>query len=509
MQYQNPIISGYNPDPTICRVGEDFYIMNSTFEFFPGVPIYHSTNLANWELTGYALTRESQLELKGCRASGGIYAPTLRYHDGFFFMTTTNVSGKGNFIVHTDDIRGEWSEPAWVAQGGIDPSLLFDDDGKVYFCSTGSDNGIQAICMCEVDPFTGEMLTASKPICRGTGGRFVEGPHLYKIRGMYYLMTAEGGTEYGHMETIFRSSSPWGPYESCPHNPILTHRDTMKEEIKCTGHADIVEDQNGNWWLVALGIRPLVTEENRVLLHNLGRETFLAPLTWDENGWPHVGNNGMFDLIMDGPLPGEAPKPVNRDFQTDFEETAPNLHFSYIRNPYMENYQFRPQESSLLLKGTEKTLSCGDDSPTFIGVRQKEFAVSATARLRASSLHEGGRAGITAYYNDSYHYDLFLERRQDGYYICLNKRVHDIEVLTNEQKISCPEPLELRIEADKTYYSFSFRIGKEKDFILLGKGMTAGLCTECTHTMTFTGVFIGLYAVETEAVFDSFQVLTE
>lgn len=161
MKYQNPIISGYNPDPTICRVGNDFYIMNSTFEFFPGVPIYHSTNLVNWELVNFALKNDSQLELTGCPASGGIYAPTLRYHNGLFFMTTTNVSTKGNFIVHTDNILGDWSEPVWVAQGGIDPTLLFDDDGTVYFCSTSFENGKEGISMCEVNPFTGEMLTES------------------------------------------------------------------------------------------------------------------------------------------------------------------------------------------------------------------------------------------------------------------------------------------------------------------------------------------------------------
>lgn len=508
MKYQNPIISGYNPDPTICRVGNDFYIMNSTFEFFPGVPIYHSTNLVNWELVNFALKTDRQLELKGCPASGGIYAPTLRYHDGLFFMTTTNVSTKGNFIVHTDDIYGDWSEPVWVAQGGIDPTLLFDDDGKVYFCSTSFENGKEGISMCEVNPFTGEMLTESKMICTGSGGRFAEGPHMYKINGWYYLMLAEGGTEYGHMETMFRSKSPWGPFEGCPHNPILTHRDTMKEDIKCTGHADIVEDQNGNWWLVSLGIRPLVTQTNRVLLHNLGRETFLAPLHWDEDGWPHVGNQGTYDVIMDGPLPGEPPLPVDRSFQTDFDEDTLSLHLTYIRNPYRENYQLKAEESKLVLYGTEKTLSCDNDSPTFIGVRQKEFDICATAKMKIDPQNEKEFGGITAYYNDSYHYDLFLTKKEDGYYVCLGKRVHDIEVVTNQQKIDCQGEVELRIEADKSYYYFSYRCG-EGDFIPLGKGMTAGLCTECTHTMTFTGVFIGLYAVNTAAEFDRFEVLVK
>ena len=274
MKYRNPIISGYNPDPSICRVGEDYYIVNSSFEFYPGVPVYHSRNLVNWELEGYCLTEESQLDLHGCRPSGGIYAPTIRYHQGIFFMTTTNTSGKGNFIVHTTDMKKGWSEPAWVDQGGIDPSLLFDDDGTVYFASTSMDSeGKTGIFLCQVNPFTGERLTESVVISRGCGGRYAEGPHLYKWFGKYYLMLAEGGTEYGHMETILRSDSPYGPFEACPHNPILTHRDDMREEIYCTGHADMIEDHNGNWWLVCLAIRPCQEKKDRVLLHNLDRKS--------------------------------------------------------------------------------------------------------------------------------------------------------------------------------------------------------------------------------------------
>ena len=179
MKYRNPIISGYNPDPSICRVGEDYYIVNSSFEFYPGVPVYHSRNLVNWELEGYCLTEESQLDLHGCRPSGGIYAPTIRYHQGTFFMTTTNTSGKGNFIVHTTDMKKGWSKPAWVDQGGIDPSLLFDDDGTVYFASTSMDSeGKTGIFLCQVNPFTGERLTESVVISRGCGGRYAEGPHL-------------------------------------------------------------------------------------------------------------------------------------------------------------------------------------------------------------------------------------------------------------------------------------------------------------------------------------------
>ena len=196
MKYTNPIIPGFNPDPSICRVGEDFYLVTSTFEFFPGVPIYHSKNLVNWELINYCLTEDSQLPLEDAVVSKGIYAPTIRYQDGVFFMTTTNVSTGGHFIVHTKDVYGKWSEPAYVDQGGIDPSLFWDDDGTCYFVSNGLDeNDKVSIYLCQVNPFTGEKYTETKLISYGCGGRYPEAPHIYKRNGYYYLMLAEGGTE--------------------------------------------------------------------------------------------------------------------------------------------------------------------------------------------------------------------------------------------------------------------------------------------------------------------------
>ena len=255
MQFRNPIIPGYNPDPSITRVGDTFYLVNSSFEFFPGVPIRESKNLVNWAFTGYVLDRESQLPLDGSRPSGGIFAPTIRYHDGMFYMITTNVNlmptGHPNFIVHAEDPAGPWSEPAWISQVGIDPSIFFDDDGSCWYTGTGDDgNGRQGIVCFKLDPMTGEILSDKKIISHGSGGKCPEGPHLYKKDGWYYLMLAEGGTEFGHMETIGRSRTIDGPYEFCPNGPILTARDDNGNgsPIQCTGHADIVDDANGNWW---------------------------------------------------------------------------------------------------------------------------------------------------------------------------------------------------------------------------------------------------------------------
>lgn len=500
MQYQNPIIPGYNPDPSICRVGDDFYLVTSTFEFFPGVPIYHSKNLVNWELVNYCLTTDTQLPLQGCRPSGGIYAPTIRYHDGMFYMVTTNVTHKGNFIVHTDDIRGQWSEPAWVKQGGIDPSLFWDEDGTCYFVSNGSDKGERGIYLCKINPLTGEMLTPSRLISKGCGGKAAEAPHIYKRDGWYYLMLAEGGTEYGHMETMQRAKEIFGPYEEGPRHPILTHRednsDYLSTAIQATGHADIIEDQNGNWWLVCLAIRPI----GHVMLHNIGRETFLAPLVWDEAGWPIVGNEGRIRLVMDAPLPGPAPTPVSHNFSDGFDGETLDLNWNFVRNPERKRYIL--QDSCITLHGGETTLSTPGGSPTMIALRQQAFVVSAEAKM-AGPVAMGQKSGLTAFYNHSAHYDLFVTQKEDGCYICLGKQVYDIDCVTASQKIDYQGEIELKVDSDNMWYTFSFRLPGGQ-WAELGRGMTAPLCTEATCMMTFTGTFIGLFSERGKISFDSF-----
>jgi len=275
--YTNPVIPGGFPDPSICRVGDYYYTVHSTFEYFPGVPIFHSKDLVHWRQIGYCLTRESQLPLRKMRPGGGIYAPTLRYHDGLFYMITTNVDGGGNFYVTAKDPTGPWSEPVWLDKEGIDPSLLFDDNGKIYYTRhVGQADGYIAQTLLNIGE--GKLEGELKKIWGGTGGIWPEGPHLYKINGKYYLMISEGGTSYGHMITIARSDSPWGPFEPNPDNPILTHKDREGNQFRALGHGDLVETPDG-WWIVFLGIRPQGGHYN-----HLGREMFLAPLEWNEDG---------------------------------------------------------------------------------------------------------------------------------------------------------------------------------------------------------------------------------
>ncbi|MDE6528437.1 MAG: glycoside hydrolase family 43 protein, partial [Muribaculaceae bacterium] len=385
--YRNPVIRGFYPDPSVCRVDSDYYLVNSSFQFFPGVPLWHSRDLVNWQQIGNVLNRPSQLPLKGANAWLGIYAPTLRHHNGVFYMITTNVgnapTGSGNFLVTATDPQGPWSEPVWLEQGGIDPSLFFED-GKCYMTSNPGDG----IWMCEIDPATGRQLTESTLLWQGTGGRYPEAPHIYKRNGWYYLLIAEGGTEMGHKVTIARSRNIYGPYESNPANPILTHfcRQAQSNPIQGTGHADFVEAHDGSWWLVCLAFRTQANSQ-----HLLGRETFLAPVTWDADGWPVVNGNGTISLDMEVPtlpLQPTAPEQTTIDFRSD---NALGPEWVYLRNPYPDNYRLTPQGLELI--GTAEGL-CSTDSPTFVARRQQDIDMATVATLQLTDTRPGAEAGL-------------------------------------------------------------------------------------------------------------------
>ena len=511
MKYRNPIIPGFYPDPSICRVGEDYYLVNSSFEFFPGVPIFHSRDLMNWEQIGHVLTRKSQLLLDGSYTSGGIFAPTLRYHDGRFYMITTNMNQAAapgrypmlNFIVHTDDIYGVWSEPAVVEHAGIDPSLFWDDDGRCYYIGTHFlQDGSQCIGQFEIDPDTGAKLSETRGIWAGSGGKCPEGPHMYKIGGTYYLMVAEGGTEWGHMETIARADNVWGPFEGCPHNPIVTNRNLAPsfvemmrpeyQELGCIGHADLVDDESGNWWLVMLGVRP-----SRNQLHHIGRETMLAPVEW-KDGWPIVNGGRPISVEMEGPdtpfvcvSEGWA-KQSDYRFEESFAELSESdgghgevklpARWVFLRNPVEENYRL---DGGLLLRAGEDML---DDmgSPTAVFVRQQAMAVTAEAVLEFDSGDEHAQAGITVFHTNEHHYDLIVTRRGSGRAALLYRRAGDLEAWS--EPVTLPEtgPVTLRITADKLHYEFYANEQK------VGEGRTQLLSTEMMFG-TFTGCLFGLF----------------
>ena len=291
------------------------------------------------------------------------------------------------------------------------------------------------------------------------------------------------------MVTVQRAKNIYGPYEKCPHNPIVTHRDAPDATFQATGHADIVEDQNGNWWLVCLGIRPLP----HLMLHNLGRESLLAPLTWREDGWPTVGNNRLIDAEMDGPLPGPAPHPVSFDFEDCFENDKLHLRWNFLRNPNRECY--RPEKGRLLLVGGEYDLSATNGSPTMIAARQQAFCIEATAQLEGD-IQIGQCAGLTAFYNSDYHYDILITKETDGHYVCLRKRVADIDVTVARQRIDYKDAIRFKMISDKEWYKFYYEA--DGMFVELGRGRATLLCTEMTHTMTYTGTYWGIFTEKGE-----------
>jgi len=479
MKFINPVIPGFHPDPSICRAGEDYYLVTSSFEYFPGVPLFHSKDLIHWRQIGHCLTRKSQFSLEKVRSSGGIYAPTIRHHGGTFYMATTNITAGGNFYVRTEDPFGEWSEPVRVDQGGIDPSLFFDDDGKVYFSSTGKD----CIAQSEIDIKTGKRLSEVKEIWPGTGGSYPEGPHLYKINGTYYLMIAEGGTEYGHMETIARSNSPWGPFEGCPGNPILTHRSTASP-IQATGHADLIKAHDGSWWMVFLGIRP----NGHPYCHHLGRETFLAPVKWSDGGWPIVGSGGKVfleteaDCLPTHPWKREGPR-------DDFEGGRFGLQWNFLRNPREEDLSLKERPGWLRIRGSKVSLN-DIDSPAFVGRRQEHFDCSVTTLLDFSPGSENEEAGLTVLINERHHYELAVTLTGRKRSVMVRRRIGGLAA-----KVACRDIgsglLKLRIDADRNMYRFSYALNDD-DFKPLAEARTRYLSTEIAGG--WTGVYLGMYA---------------
>ena len=497
--YRNPVLTGFHPDPSICRVGDTFYMVTSTFEYYPGIPVYESRDLVHWACIGHCLTRREQLDLESCPPSGGLYAPTIRYWKGTFYVVSTCVSGKGNFVVSAKDPKGPWSAPVWLQTGGIDPSLYFEGE-RVYFTSNEDSKGSPGIYLCQIDLNTGKRLSDEVLISKGCIGRFPEAPHIYRIRGEYYLLMAEGGTEYGHMVTIQRSGSIWGPYVPCPENPILTHRNMEDMRITCTGHGDLTDDRNGNWWMVLLGVRTLSDETGIRMLHNLGRGTFLAPVFW-ENSWPRVGNSGRLALKMAGPLPrGNGPgadktEPSGKERGWHGLDTAFDLeHFSreylFLRNPVKENYRFLSGEGILCLRGTGQLLSQRLSRPTMLAVRQKEFRVRACVCL-SPPYEDGLCCGLTAFYNWEHHYEICVVREDGRLFVRLRRQIYDLQTVTGQAQV--PEgDVRLELEADRRQYSFFYQ-GEDGARRLLGSGAAAALCSEVTRDMSFTGTLLGVF----------------
>ena len=478
--YNNPVIKGFYPDPSICRVKDDYYLVNSSFEYFPGIPLWHSKDLINWEQIGNCLTRPSQLPMQHTGASGGTFAPTIRYNNGVFYMITTNAYGWHNFFVYTSDLLKGWSEPVFVDQGGVDPSLFFDDDGKCYY----SGESKAGICLFELDIKTGKKLTASKVVWTGTGDRYPEGPHIYKVKGWYYLMIAEGGTEYNHMITISRSKSIWGPYESNPKNPILSHKwaETEANPIQGTGHGDLVQAVDSTWWITFLGFRP---QQGRY--HVLGRETFMAPLEWVDE-WPVVNNTGTVDLKMK--IKNHKLYPVRNNSKMEtFNSATLSPYWLFLRNPYADDWSLTQRPGWLRLNGSAITLD-SLASPAFVGRRQQHFEFNATTLVDFKPTISTEEAGITALASNQNRYEIAIRREGNHRSVFVRFKLGCISNEAAREEI--PDGLVyLRISGKGLYYFFSYSLDN-KNFKTIAKANTRFLSAEVVGG--FTGVVLGMYA---------------
>lgn len=479
MKYQNPILRGMYPDPSVCRYQDKYYMVCSSFQYFPGVPLFESDDMVNWKQIGHCLTRPSQVELNGVRSSGGIFAPTIRCHNGRFYMVTTNDSFALNFYVYTDDIYGEWSEPIPVDQDGIDPTLFFED-GRSYFISNGNDeNGKGCIQMCEIDIETGKKKTESKILWQGTGGRFLESPHLYRFGEYYYLVEAEGGTEYGHMANYARSKSIWGPYEAYPNNPVLTNRNLGGYQIQAAGHGDILEDANGNWWFVHLAFRQIHQWQT---YHHLGRETCLVPVHWQDDGWFTMGDDQTCRMEYDMP-DSVTFAPQNFSYRKTFETLSPKNDWIFMRTPDMKNYRFL--DDHIELCGTEVTLN-DVASPTFTGVRQTEFDIDLTCTLEPN----GQECGITFYMDELHHYEIVTKPAKDNQTaVFVRQTIGCVSQESEAQLVDGKAAIHVAGEAQQYHFYAVTKDGKKH----LADAYTRYLSSEVAGG--FTGVIIGLYAV--------------
>jgi alpha-N-arabinofuranosidase len=504
--FRNPILAGFYPDPSVVRVDDEYYMVTSTFAWYPGVPIFRSTDLVNWTQIGHVLDRPSLLPVEGLGVSRGVFAPTLRHHDGLFYMINTLVDAGGNFYVTAADPAGPWSDPVWLPEiQGIDPSLFFDDDGRTYVVHNGPPgyeplyHGHQAIWIQELDLAAGKLvgehtLLVDAGVDPSTQPIWVEAPHLFKVDGWYYLIAAEGGTEFYHSEVVFRSRDPFGPYQPGPVNPILTQRTLDPERpfpVIATGHADFVETPAGDWWAVFLACRPYQED-----LYNTGRETFLLPVTW-QDGWPMILDPSQpVPLVLPVPdLPVAEPSPTSQSgnftWRDEFDGAEVDLAWNALRGPWDAWLDLVSSPGAATLAASSERLS-GTSTPAFLARRQQHASFSATTSMRLPR-HPGISAGIAAFQNESHHFYFGVRRSGDQWSVFLERAAGEPPTAIAEKSLAAAEELiELRIEADGRPYSFAYRLGSG-DWLTLAENVDGSiLSTEVARG--FVGTYVGLHA---------------
>ncbi|MEF9477851.1 glycoside hydrolase family 43 protein [Chryseobacterium sp. 1B4] len=515
-EFYSPILQGCYPDPSITRKGEDYYLVNSSFSMFPGVPIFTSKDLVNWKQVGHVLDRPSQLKVEKSGVSHGIYAPDIKYNkhnDTFYMITTQFAGGIGNMVVKTKDPAKGWSEVQKLNFEGIDPSIFFDDDGKAYIVhndappqGTEQYNGHRVIKMWDYDLEKDQVVAGSDKIIVNGGVDlsqkpiWIEGPHIYKKNGKYYLMCAEGGTGGNHSEVIFMSDSPKGPYVPAGNNPILTQRyfpKDRKEKVDWAGHADLVETPDGQYYGVFLAIRP--NEKNRV---NKGRETFILPVDW--SGKYPVFQNGLV------PMKPKLKLPAGVQNQTGQNGFLPNGNFTYTDKLTDKNLDFRwiamrgPRESFITVtKNGVKVNPFATNikalapvSALFHRLQHESFETSVTLDFKPKSEKE--LAGITCYQSETFNYVFGITKKDKDFYIVLERTEKGQSKLIASEKISLSKPVKLQVVADKDEHSFNYSLDG-KSYKNLG-GPVSGDILSTDVAGGFTGSLIGLYSTSSNDI---------
>ena len=480
MKYRNPILPGFHPDPAICRVKDTYYLVTSSFEYFPCLPVYRSKDLVHWELVRYCITNPAWSGLEDVRCSQGYWALAIAYANGRFYVSATRMTDQGpqNVLLWAERAEGPWSQPIPTPMGGIDPALFFEQ-GKAYLLTNQeSEMHVRGISIAQIEPETGRLLSPVAFLWAGSGGKFPEGPHLYHIGPWYYLLVAEGGTQFTHMATVARSRNLLGPYEGYAGNPVLTNMQ-CSNGISCVGHADLFQDAAGHWWFVCLGVRiatPYVS--------HLGRETFLTPVRWTADGWP-VSLLGHVEREMDGPLPAETEQPGPA-----LPWRVEDLSWNYLRCPCLDHYTVDVPGQRVLLRGSAARIT-DRGSPTLLARRQEAFRFRLQVRLDFDPLQDGEEAGLIVFLTGEHYYKLTKLRRGGQNYLTVYKQAEDMAyeacaVLCGQGTVT------LCMEGDAARYSFGYALG-DAPCQHLCRASARLLSCELAYR-SYTGCFLGLYA---------------
>ncbi|MBB3346760.1 glycoside hydrolase family 43 protein [Sphingomonas sp. BK069] len=469
-QYRNPIVSGYYPDPSVTRVGDDYYLVNSSFAHFPGLPVFHSKNLVDWTQIGNAIDRPDQLDFTGRRVSEAVFAPDISYHAGVFYIANTCVACGGNFIITARDPAGPWSKPIWLPFEGIDPSIFWEGD-RAYIINNRAPNepprydGHRALWVQEYDWRAGKMVGESTQLVNGgvdlaTKPVWIEGPHLLKKDGLYYITAAEGGTGDNHSQVVFRSNALRGPFIPYAGNPILTQRDLPADRahpVTSAGHAKLVQTQNGDWWATFLATRPYADGH-----YNIGRETFLLPVTW-RAGWPHILERGRaipFTAARPRLPAGPAPAlPTSGDFGyvDEFDGGTLGMQWIGIRTPRLPFYRVAGGALELSAAARFGDLS---GTPAFLGRRQQHHVATVSTVLRFTPERDGARAGLAAVQNDRSLLEFAVTRLGGKTVVALYTRdLADSDTLVASAPVDAAGAVTLTIRADGGTMAFDYATG--------------------------------------------------